>query len=240
MNSTTAAIRATGRLDAWAHDVIEAVGSYTELLPTGTGVRVLLLGVLPAHGRKKGNYETYQTGRFIAVTGRRLFGTSVAVEHRQDALLRVHGWFFGGRWWRSAEAVAPPPAECDAVAPDDGPWGNGDRAAWPFSVIDARLQRRLGPWPRRVGSRLFAFGPDGASSGCTTPRRCSSGSVGVWASTVSRHRAGRTGRAGSRGRTIFATCNSSPRPAPRRSRRRPWPARIGLFEGERELCLSMR
>ncbi len=142
--------------------MIEAVGSYTELLPTGTGVRVLLLGVLPAHGRKKGNYETYQTGRFIAVTGRRLFGTSVAVEHRQDALLRVHGWFFGGRWWRSAEAVAPPPAECDAVAPDDGPWGNGDRAAWPFSVIDARLQRRLGPWPRRVGSRLFAFGPDGA------------------------------------------------------------------------------
>jgi hypothetical protein len=28
-------------------------------------------------------------------------------------------------------------------------------------VIDARLQRRLGPWPRRVGGRLFAPGPDG-------------------------------------------------------------------------------
>src|SRR5205814_25310 len=44
----------TERIDDWASGVVQAIGSYTELSPDGTGLRILLLGNLPAHGRRKG------------------------------------------------------------------------------------------------------------------------------------------------------------------------------------------
>jgi hypothetical protein len=167
----------TGRLDAWARDVVEAVGSYAELSPDGTGLCVWLLGGLPPCGRRKGLYENYQTGRFVTVTGRHLPGTPAMVEYRQEALTRVHGWFFAtgaglgkrvrlGDWERTETTrftVAPAEVADSPRRPaHEGPWGNCDPVPLPFGVIDARLQRRLGPWPRRAGARLFAPGADGA------------------------------------------------------------------------------
>jgi hypothetical protein len=143
----------TGRLAAWARDVVDAVGSYTELAPAGTGLHVWLLGALPAHGRRKADFASHQTGHFVAITGRHLAGTPRTVEHRQEALLRVHGWFFGKSEGRKANDELP------SLILD--PWGNCCGQPLPFGVIDARLQRCVGVWPRRVGARLFAPGADG-------------------------------------------------------------------------------
>src|SRR5206468_2843786 len=155
------------------------------LSPDGTGLRILLLGNLPAYGRRKGDYENFQTGRFLPVSGWHVSDTPTTVEPRQEALLRVHGWFFAERGRRRntmilglragstgaallapAPAVVPLPApplpeeDTAALDPNRCPWGNVRLAPLPISVIAAALQRRLGAWPRRVGARLFAPGPD--------------------------------------------------------------------------------
>src|SRR5262249_50627892 len=81
----------TGVIDPWAAEIIRALNSYTEVSPSGEGVRIFLLGTLPPNGRKKGDYENYQTGRYVTVTGQHLDGTPTTIEHRQAELLRVHG-----------------------------------------------------------------------------------------------------------------------------------------------------
>ena len=45
---------------------------------------------LPPNGRKKGDYENYETGRYVTVTGQHIPGTPLTVETRRDELLCVH------------------------------------------------------------------------------------------------------------------------------------------------------
>ena len=85
----------TGTIDEWAMDIIRAVDSYTEVSPSGRGIRMLLFGALPAHGRKKGHYENYETGRYVTITGHHLDGTPQTILNRQDRLLVVHKRQFG-------------------------------------------------------------------------------------------------------------------------------------------------
>jgi P4 family phage/plasmid primase-like protien len=85
----------TGEVAGWALGVVEAVASYGEVSPSGTGIRVFLLGELPPHGRKKGDFECYATGRYVTVTGHRVEGLPRTVEHRQEALARIHREVFG-------------------------------------------------------------------------------------------------------------------------------------------------
>src|SRR5262249_34827272 len=80
----------TGAIDPWALNIIAALDSYTELSPSGRGVRIFLYGALPAHGRKKGPFECYESGRYVSVTGQHLGGTPKTIEHRQKQLLAVH------------------------------------------------------------------------------------------------------------------------------------------------------
>ena len=53
--------------DAW--DIIRALDSYTEISPSGTGIRIFARGKLPPGGRKRGRFEMYETGRYLTVTG---------------------------------------------------------------------------------------------------------------------------------------------------------------------------
>lgn len=91
----------TGALDGWAWEIVARLASYAEASPSGEGVRVFVLGDLPPHGRKKGDYENYQTGRYVTVTGARLPDSPEDVFERQADLLAVHLERFG---------PAPPPA----------------------------------------------------------------------------------------------------------------------------------
>lgn len=67
----------TGEIDAWAGQLIETFDSYTEISPSGTGVRIWIrttTGLLPdgSHGKRKGKIEAYGAWRYFTVTGHRL------------------------------------------------------------------------------------------------------------------------------------------------------------------------
>jgi primase-polymerase (primpol)-like protein len=49
---------------------VRALDSYTEISPSGRGLRVLVRAKLPAGARKAGNCECYDTGRYVTLTGR--------------------------------------------------------------------------------------------------------------------------------------------------------------------------
>lgn len=80
----------TGAIDAEAQAVIDELRSYTEVSPSGTGVHILLRGSLPAAGRRKGNLEMYDGGRYFTVTGQHVDGTPHTIEDRGEALSHLH------------------------------------------------------------------------------------------------------------------------------------------------------
>src|SRR5262249_41464468 len=75
---------ATGEIAQWAWEIIRALDSYTEISPSGTGVKVFLRAVKPPqyqgdgftqrpyHG---GKVEIYDGKRYFTVTGRHVEGT---------------------------------------------------------------------------------------------------------------------------------------------------------------------
>jgi putative DNA primase/helicase len=67
----------TGELQEWAERVIEGLGGYAEVSPSGTGVHIIVRGRLPEGARNRrageqGNIEAYAQARFFTVTGRGL------------------------------------------------------------------------------------------------------------------------------------------------------------------------
>jgi putative DNA primase/helicase len=80
----------TGEVAGWARAIVETIDSYTEITPSGEGLRIFARGSLPATGRKRGNFEIYENGRYLTVTGRHLEGTPLTVELRELEIRRVH------------------------------------------------------------------------------------------------------------------------------------------------------
>lgn len=80
----------TKTIEPWARKVVETIDSYTEITPSGTGLRIFARGSLPPTGRKKGDFEIYENGRYLTVTGRHLEGTPITVEKRELEIRRVH------------------------------------------------------------------------------------------------------------------------------------------------------
>lgn len=85
----------TGHVAPWALDIIQHLGSYTEISPSGTGVKIFMRGFLPPGYRRKGKIEVYDSGRFFTVTGAHLSGTPAEVCDNQDALLDFYHSTFG-------------------------------------------------------------------------------------------------------------------------------------------------
>ena len=86
----------TGKIKGWAEDIIDLVATYTEVSPSGTGVKLFIRGELPErfdkeYGRPDGDgeVEIYATGRFFTVTGQRVHGTPDDVQERPAQLLTV-------------------------------------------------------------------------------------------------------------------------------------------------------
>lgn len=59
----------TGRIKLWARKIVNAFASYTEISPSGSGVHILAKGQLPGKGKKVGDIEMYDQGRYFTVTG---------------------------------------------------------------------------------------------------------------------------------------------------------------------------
>ncbi|MCE9564018.1 MAG: hypothetical protein K8U57_18400 [Planctomycetes bacterium] len=82
-------------LKDWARPIVESLDSYTEISPSGTGVKVFLKGEIPGPRRKKGDVEMYDRDRVFTVTGHHLPGTPETVNERPDALRRLYTQTFG-------------------------------------------------------------------------------------------------------------------------------------------------
>jgi|GEM_PF-2749325 len=138
----------TGVIDEWALQIVRLVNSYTEVSPSGTGLRILLHGTLPPNGRKKGSIETYQDGRYLTFTGHHLEGTPRAIEEREAELLAFHLETFG------PQKVAQP-----RRAPQ--PSGNLDVSQLLERMVAARQGDRYralygGNWSAHYGSQSEA------------------------------------------------------------------------------------
>lgn len=80
----------TGEIEPWAQKVVDTVNSYTEITPSSAGLRIFARGSLPPSGRKRGDFEIYENGRYLTVTGQHLEGTPLTVEPRELEIRRVH------------------------------------------------------------------------------------------------------------------------------------------------------
>jgi len=69
-------IDSNGCIKTEVYEEVKSVGSYAEFSPSGTGIHVICMGVLPRLDRCRGNdREIYNTGRFFTVTGKHIDGT---------------------------------------------------------------------------------------------------------------------------------------------------------------------
>ena len=76
----------TGELEPSAERIIRQLDSYTEVSPSGTGVKIWVRARLPGDRNRTGHIEIYDRARFFTVTGQHLPGTPTTIEDRQAQL----------------------------------------------------------------------------------------------------------------------------------------------------------
>jgi len=101
----------TGEIAEWAWEIIRALDSYTEISPSGTGVRIFLKADASLRSGKRGAIEMYREGRYLTLTGHRLAGTPAQMNERQDALAAFHHRVLGEATDKNtAKRTVPAPA----------------------------------------------------------------------------------------------------------------------------------
>lgn len=98
----------TGEIADWAQSIVDTVNSYTEITPSNEGLRIFARGSLPSYGRKKGDFEIYESGRYLTVTGNHLEGTPLTVAKRELEIRRVHKSFWPEPPTKDVQASATP------------------------------------------------------------------------------------------------------------------------------------
>ena len=86
----------TGRVDAWAMDIVNAFKSYSEISPSGTGLHIIVMGKLPEGSTRRRNdeIEIYDTERYFTITGNLLPGSHPEIKDRQDMLINFYHQHF--------------------------------------------------------------------------------------------------------------------------------------------------
>jgi putative DNA primase/helicase len=86
----------TGELKPWAKAIVKDLNSYTEVSPSGKGVKIIVRGKLPpGSDTRKGHIEVYSRSRYFTITGHHLPGTPRPIEDRQEALQVLYNRLFG-------------------------------------------------------------------------------------------------------------------------------------------------
>jgi hypothetical protein len=86
----------TGEITKLARSIVDRMNSYSEISPSGTGVKIFIKGMVPGPRRKnpQKNIEVYDRMRFFTVTGHHLPGTPKTIESRQEELEALYAWLF--------------------------------------------------------------------------------------------------------------------------------------------------
>ncbi|MDG4562965.1 MAG: DUF927 domain-containing protein [Candidatus Competibacter sp.] len=103
----------TGELDPVAAKIVAALPTYSEISPSGRGLRLFVNGALPPGRRRKGKVEMYDAGRYLTLTGAR-FGTVADIAPCAAELAAVHAEIFG-----EAPRETPKPSKATPATPID-------------------------------------------------------------------------------------------------------------------------
>ncbi len=85
----------TGKIEAWALEIVRQIDSYTEISPSGKGLHVFARAMLAGEGVNRRNWhgreiEIYDRGRYFTVTGNRLDGSTESVKERQAEVIALY------------------------------------------------------------------------------------------------------------------------------------------------------
>jgi hypothetical protein len=153
-----------GTLTVEAAEIVQRLNSYTEISPSGRGLRVFFRGTMPDNGRKVAHLELYRAERFLTVTGAHFPGTPetincVAPEVLAELLASNYTKPNGGAG-RTAEHLDSIPEPTEELRERFKAALRADaqlRAIW-----KGEAPRRKRPNPLRMGSQ---------ACGCATPAR---------------------------------------------------------------------
>ncbi|QGY40914.1 DUF3987 domain-containing protein [Pseudodesulfovibrio cashew] len=92
-------VSANGVIEPWAQEIVDSLATYTEISPSGKGLRLFGYGKLPLGPRRKGTIEMYDEKRFLTVTGDvyvdQILGEPFLIRKFQDALDSLYNDVFG-------------------------------------------------------------------------------------------------------------------------------------------------
>jgi primase-polymerase (primpol)-like protein len=101
-----------GTIDDWAAQILRAMDTYGEVSPSGTGLKLICRARSPAgKGRKNGDIETYDRGKYFTVTGATAPGCPATVNERQAAYDQFWASHFGAKQRNSKPLNRPKPTQ---------------------------------------------------------------------------------------------------------------------------------
>jgi putative DNA primase/helicase len=107
----------SGVIKSWAQSYIDRLGSYSEVSPSDTGVKIVVKATHPGFGfRKAPRYEMYDAARFFTITGQILDGHEPAIADRVREFSVIHREIFGDKPAPVKQSSRKP----SATLPEDG------------------------------------------------------------------------------------------------------------------------
>ncbi len=141
-------IDAEGQLKDWGRELLDKLDSYSEISPSGTGVKTFVKANKPGSrcckGYHDGKIEIYDQKRFFTVTGRRLEDRPADVKLRQESLEDVYRTVFGEEGIEPAASLPEDGIELVASLPGD------------FTLDDDEIVR-LASKQRRTGGKFSSL-----------------------------------------------------------------------------------
>lgn len=86
-------LMSSGDADNIAGEFISSLRSYTELSQSGNGIHIICKGTLPSEGRRRGNVEMYERGRYFVMTGNAIGNYPIA--DCTEAIKPLHEKYIG-------------------------------------------------------------------------------------------------------------------------------------------------
>jgi len=86
----------SGQITLQAEAYLDKFDSYSEVSPSGRGLRIIVEGKVPGKRKRSGkDIEIYGTGQFLTITGEHLTDTPSTIEDRQKEINEVYEQLFG-------------------------------------------------------------------------------------------------------------------------------------------------